>query len=159
MQHDSTLRAHLIKLLESTDAHAGFDAAVDGIEPQYRGAVPDGWDYSAWQLVEHLRLAQTDILEFCVADHYEEMKWPDDYWPASPAPPSEGAWDKSIAAYRRDRKRMQDLAGNPAIDLFAVVPHGKTQTYLREILLVADHTAYHVGQLITLRKQLAIWPG
>ncbi len=157
MAHDDPLRAHLIKLLDWTDAHAGFDAAVDGIEPEFRGVVPKGWDYSAWQLVEHLRIAQEDILEFCVAERYEEMKWPDAYWPKSPEPPSDAAWEASIEAYRRDRKKMQKLAGDPAIDLSAVVPHGKTQTYLRQILLVADHATYHVGQLVVLRKQLGIW--
>lgn len=158
MEHDSALRTQLVKLLEWTDAQAGFDAAVKGIEPKFRGAVPDGWDHSAWQLVEHMRMAQEDILEFSVASSYTEMTWPDDYWPKSAAPPNDAAWDASLEAYRRDRKAMQDLAVNPAIDLFAVVPNGTKQTYLREILLVADHTAYHVGQLVALRKQLGIWP-
>jgi uncharacterized damage-inducible protein DinB len=120
--------------------------------------VPDGWSYSAWQLVEHIRLAHADILEFCAAPSYRERKWPDDYWPADAAPPDNPSWNASIKAYRRDLQALQQLAANPAIDLFAVVPHGTTQTYLREILLVADHTAYHVGQLVALRKQLGIWP-
>jgi uncharacterized damage-inducible protein DinB len=154
----NALRTHLVKLLDWSDAHATFDDAVNGIAPKFRGVVPDGWEYSAWQLVEHLRLAQLDILEFCVAERYEEMKWPDEYWPKSPAPPSDAAWDASIDAYRRDCAAMQQLAANPKIDLFSVVPNGTTQTYLREILLVADHNTYHVGQLIALRKQLGIWP-
>jgi uncharacterized damage-inducible protein DinB len=158
MQHDSALRTQLVTLLDWSDAHAGFEAAVKGIAPKVRGAVPNGWDYSAWQLVEHMRMAQDDILAFCVSSSYEEKKWPDEYWPTSPTPPSDAAWDASLAAYRRDRNAMQRLAGNPDIDLFATVPNGTTQTYLREILLVADHTAYHVGQLISLRKQLGIWP-
>ena len=155
--NDMALRTHLVKLLDWSDAHATFDAAVKGIAPKFRGSVPDGWEYSAWQLVEHIRIAQADILEFCVGAHYEGKKWPDEYWPKSPAPPSEAAWDTSIETYRRDRKAMQQLAGNSEIDLLATVPHGKEQTYLREILLVADHTAYHVGQLIALRRQLGIW--
>ena len=159
MRDNTAFRTHLIKLLEWGDAHATFDAAVMGIEPSVRGVVPDGWDYSAWQLVEHLRIAQEDILQFCVAATYKEMTWPDDYWPASPAPPTDAAWDQSLDAYRQDRKALQDLAADPEIDLLAVVPSGTTQTYLREILLVVDHTAYHVGQLIALRKQLGIWPG
>ncbi len=158
MQNDSALRTHLVKLLDWSDAHATFDDAVRGIAPKFRGVVPDGWEYSAWQLVEHLRSAQEDILKFCVAERYLEKKWPDDYWPKSPAPPNEAAWDASIAAYRRDREAMQKLAANRKIDLLAVVPHGTEQTYLREILLVADHNTYHVGQLIALRKQLGIWP-
>jgi uncharacterized damage-inducible protein DinB len=158
MQNDSALRAQLVELLDWSDAHVSFDAAVKGIASTFRGTVPDGWEYSAWQLVEHIRIAQADILEFCVGAHYQEKKWPDEHWPQSPAPPSEVAWEASIEAYRRDCAAMQQLAGNREIDLLATVPHGKEQTYLREILLVADHTAYHVGQLIALRRQLGIWP-
>jgi len=158
MQNDSALRTHLVKLLDWSEAHAGIDAAVKGIPPTLRGAVPDGWQYSAWQLLEHIRLAQLDILEFCVGAEYHHKKWPEEYWPTSPAPPSDGAWEASIDAYRHDLDRLQRLARNPKIDLFATVPNGKTQTYLREILLVADHTAYHVGQLVALRRQLGIWP-
>ena len=158
MRDENALRTHLVKLLDWAEAHASFDAAVKGVAPKFRGIVPDGWEYSAWQLVEHIRIAQEDILQFCVSAHYEEKKWPDEHWPASPAPPSDAAWDASIEAYRRDRTALQQLAANTDIDLTATVPNGETQTYLREILLVADHTAYHVGQLITLRRQLGIWP-
>jgi hypothetical protein len=158
MQNDSALRTHLVKVLDWSDAHATFDAAVKGIAPKFRGTVPDGWEYSAWQLVEHIRLAQEDILEFCVGARYQGKKWPDEYWPKSPAPPSEAAWETSIEAYHRDRGAMQRLAANSEIDLLATVPHGEKESYLREILLVADHTAYHVGQLIALRRQLGIWP-
>lgn len=158
MRDENALRTHLVKLLDWAEAHASFDAAVKGVAPKFRGIVPDGWEYSAWQLVEHIRIAQEDILQFCVSAHYEEKKWPDEHWPASPAPPSDAAWDASIEAYRRDRVALQQLAANTDIDLTATVPHGETQTYLREILLVADHTAYHVGQLIALRRQLGIWP-
>jgi hypothetical protein len=108
-------------------------------------------------LVEHLRLAQHDILDFCVNPEYEEMTWPDDYWPRQPAPPSAKAWDESLAAYRADLAKMQALVRDPAIDLFARVPQGTGQTYLREALLVADHTAYHVGQIVLVRRQLGIW--
>src|SRR5262245_55523980 len=104
MQQDNALRNHIVKLLNWGEAHADFDAAVKGIAPKFRGIVPEGWDYSAWQLVEHLRMAQEDILEFSVASSYKEMKWPDDFWPKSPAPPDEHAWDASIDAYRRDLK-------------------------------------------------------
>jgi hypothetical protein len=158
MREDTALRTHLMKLLDWGDAHANFDAAVKGVEPRLRGVVANGWDYSAWQLVEHLRITQDDVLQFCVAPNYTERKWPEDYWPKSAAPPDEAAWDQSLDAYHHDLKALQDLAGDPTIDLLAVVPNGTTQTYLREILLVADHTAYHVGQLIALRKQLGIWP-
>jgi uncharacterized damage-inducible protein DinB len=156
----AALRAQLAKFLDWNDAHAGFDSAVDGIPRQLRGAVPDSAPYSAWQLIEHLRIAQHDILDFCVNASYQEMKWPDDYWPVDPAPPSAAAWDESIAAYRRDREAMQRLARDPAIDLFAAIPHGSGQTYLREILLVVDHAAYHVGQIVLVRRLLGQWePG
>jgi uncharacterized damage-inducible protein DinB len=157
MASDEALRAQLVNLLDSKDAHATFDAAVTGIPPKLRGVVPTGWEYSAWQLVEHLRLAQEDILKFCVAASYHEKKWPEEYWPRKPAPPDAAAWKASIAGFRRDRKALQQLARNPRIDLAAIVPNGTTQSYLREILLVADHNAYHVGQLVALRKQLGVW--
>jgi DinB family protein len=150
-------RTELAKVLDWSDAHVGFDAAVKGIPPKLRGAVPDGWQYSAWQLVEHIRIAQADILEFSVGRVYTAKKWPDDYWPKSPAPRSVAAWNRSIASYRRDLKAIARLARDPTIDLLAPIAHGEGQTILREILLVADHTAYHVGQLIALRRQLGIW--
>jgi DinB superfamily len=154
---DPTLRAQLVNLLDSQDAHATFDAAVKGIAPKLRGVVPIGWEYSAWQLVEHIRIAQADIFAFCAAPRYTEKKWPDAYWPKNAAPANGAAWTASVAAFRRDRKAFQALVRNPRLDLGAVVPHGTTQTYLREILLAADHTAYHVGQLVALRKVLGIW--
>lgn len=152
---DEALRTHLRKLLDWRDAHAGFDAAVDAIPPEFRGRQPEGLPYSPWQLLEHLRLAQHDILDFCRNPDYGEMKWPDDYWPASAEPPSAESWDESIAAYRADRKALQQLADEA--DLFARIPHGSGQTYLRELLLVADHNAYHVGQLVAVRRLLGIW--
>jgi hypothetical protein len=150
-------REQLVKLLDWSDAHVGFDAAVKGIAPKLRGVVPDGWEYSAWQLVEHIHLAQADILEFSVNSRYQEKKWPDEYWPKSPAPRSAAAWNGAIAAYHRDLKALQRLARDATRDLLAPIPHGSGQTLLREILLVADHTAYHVGQLIALRRPLGIW--
>ena len=158
-EHRDALREQLARFLDWRDAHADFDAAVAGIPPELRGAAPAGLPYSAWQLLEHMRIAQEDILDFCVNPRYRERTWPDDYWPATPAPPRAMAWDESIAAYRRDREAMQQLARDPDIDLHAVVPHGSGQTYLREILLVADHAAYHIGQLVLVRRLLGIWSG
>jgi uncharacterized damage-inducible protein DinB len=154
---DKAIRTHVATLLDWEHAHVGFDTAVKGIAPSLRGVVPNGWEYSAWQLVEHIRIAQADILEFCVSAKYKAKKWPDDYWPKSPAPRAAAAWTASIAAIRKDRKAFQRLATNTKIDLLAAIPHGTGQTYLRELLLIADHTAYHVGQIVALRRQLGIW--
>jgi uncharacterized damage-inducible protein DinB len=157
MIDEKALRAQLVKLLDFEEAHVGFDRAVKGIPPRMRGKVPANGEHSLWELLEHLRIAQADILEFCRTAKYKEKKWPDDYWPASPAPRSASAWTKAIADYRRDRKAFQRLASNTRIDLLATIPHGTGQTYLREIVLAADHAAYHIGQIVTVRKQLGIW--
>ena len=153
------LRDHLMRVLDWEEAHVGFDKAVDGIPPDKRGACAAGFEHSPWQLVEHLRIAQDDILDFCVNNAYEQtMKWPDDYWPGDAAPPSENAWTNSIAGYRRSREEMQGLARD-VDDLTARVPAGTDQqTYLRAILLAADHAAYHVGQIVAVRRALGIWP-
>lgn len=158
MTHARALRAHLVRLQGWSDAHASFDRAVAGFPARERGTVPKGLDHSAWQLVEHIRLAQADILEFCVDRNYQEKSWPADYWPASPMPPSLRAWTSSLAAYRRDRERLEQMIMSPRRDLLAQVPAGTGQTFLREYLLVADHTAYHVGQLVMLRRLLGCWP-
>jgi hypothetical protein len=157
MDHDKALREQVRKILDWEDAHATFDAAVNGLAPKLRAATAPGLPHSAWQILEHLRLAQHDILDFCVNPHYKELRWPQDYWPEGPAPPSDKAWDESVAAYGRDREALKTLALDPAIDLFARIPHGSGQTYLRELLLVADHTAYHVGQLVDVRRALGAW--
>lgn len=156
MDDDKSLRTHLLKLLDWEDAHVGFDTAVEGIPPDLRGVTPEGLPHSLWQLLEHLRLAQLDILEFCRNPAYVEPL-PQDYWPSSVAPPTSGDWDESIAGFRRDREALKQLAANSAIDLFERIPHGTGQTYLREVLLVADHNAYHVGQIIAVRRCLGIW--
>jgi uncharacterized damage-inducible protein DinB len=157
MIDEKALRAQLVKLLDFEEAHVGFDRAVKGIPPRMRGKVPANSEHSLWELLEHLRIAQADILEFCRTAKYKEKKWPDDYWPATPAPRSASSWTKAIADYRRDRKAFQRLAANTRIDLLATIPHGTGQTYLREIVLAADHAAYHIGQIVTVRKQLGIW--
>jgi uncharacterized damage-inducible protein DinB len=152
------MRDHLVRVLEWEEAHVGFDKAVDGIPPDKRGVRPAGFEHSPWQLLEHIRLAQDDILDFCLNAKYEHtMKWPDDYWPRNPAPPDDKAWTESIAAYGRSREQLQQLARDVK-DLTATVPTGKAgQSYLRAILLTADHTAYHVGQLVAVRRALGIW--
>jgi uncharacterized damage-inducible protein DinB len=155
----SAFRDHLVAVLDWQDAHAGFDKAVEGIPPDKRGARPTGFDHSLWQLVEHIRIAQEDILDFCVNSAYKHtMKWPDDYWPKDPTPPGEQAWTDSIASYVRSRDEMKRLA-HEVEDLTSTVPTGKgKQTYLRAVLLSADHAAYHVGQIVAVRRALGIWP-
>jgi DinB superfamily len=154
---DKAVRQMLRALLDWEDAHVGFEKAVAGIPPELRGVRPPETSHSLWEIVEHLRLAQADILEFCVNSEYEEKKWPDDYWPADASPSTRGAWDESIATFLRDRRSLQKLAVDPKIDLSEKIPHGSGQTYLRELVLVADHTAYHVGQLVLVRQLLGIW--
>ena len=153
------LRAQLVRLLDWEEAHVGFDKAVEGIPADQRGGRAAGFDHSPWQLLEHMRLAQKDLLDFCVNAHYvHELQWPEDYWPRSPAPPDADAWNTSVADFKSDRKKVKDLARDTSVDLFALVPTGKgQQTYLRAILLVADHNAYHLGQLVAVRRALGLW--
>jgi uncharacterized damage-inducible protein DinB len=157
--NDDPLRLHLVKLLDWQDAHVSFDAAVEGIPPELWGAQPEGLPYSPWQLLEHMRLTQRDILDFCRNPSYVEAKWPGDYWPRAATPPKADAWDKSVADFRADREMLKRLAADPELDLFAKIPHGTGQTYLRELLLVADHNAYHLGQLVAVRRHLGVWSG
>jgi uncharacterized damage-inducible protein DinB len=152
------LRDHLVRLLDWHDAHVNFDEAVQALPPELRGVRPPGLAHSPWELLEHLRICQYDILDFCRNRDYKELSWPADYWPESAAPPTPDAWDKSIAAFRRDLAELRRLAEDTSLDLFAAIPHGSGQTYLRELLLVADHNAYHVGQLVVVRRLLGAWP-
>ncbi len=155
---DQALRGQLARILDWEEAHTGFDAAVADLPEAERGARPSGLPYSPWQLVEHIRIAQRDILEFCQGPESTARTWPDDYWPSSPSPPGPEAWDASIAEVRRDRTALQAIANDSSVDLLAQIPHGSGQTYLRELLLVADHTAYHVGQIVAVRRLLGSWP-
>jgi hypothetical protein len=154
------LRAQLVRVLDWEEAHAGFDKAADGIPPGQRGSSIAGFTHSPWQLIEHLRLAQRDILDFCLnANYVHSLEWPDDYWPKNPAPPGPDAWDASLASIRADRETLKRLVRDNQIDLFATVPTGKgNHTYLRAILLVVDHNAYHLGQLVAVRQALGVWP-
>lgn len=157
---DSTtqqLRKHLIDLLAGGGAHAKFDEIVKDMPEKLRGVKPDQLPHSAWMLLEHLRIAQWDILEFSRNPKYQSPKWPEGYWPETEAPPSDAAWKKSIQRFRKDSKAMQDLVANPKTDLFARIPWGEGQTILREALLVADHNAYHLGQWVDLRRLLGAW--
>jgi hypothetical protein len=154
---DALLRQHLVELLSGGQAHATFDVAVKNLPAALRGKRPKGVEHSPWEVLEHLRIAQWDILDFTRNPNYQHLPWPEGYWPATAAPPDEKAWDKSVRAFRRDLKAISDLVANPATDLYAKIPHGSGQTILREALLVADHNAYHLGEMVLLRRQLGAW--
>jgi uncharacterized damage-inducible protein DinB len=154
---DRALREHVAALLGWEDAHPGLDRVVEGIPPGQWAAMAPGLPYTLWQLLEHIRLAQYDILDFCRNSAYTHLKWPDDYWPPQSARPSADEVRKSVAACREDRAALVTMALDGSVDLFARIPHGTGQTYLRELLLVADHTSYHLGQMVAVRRALGIW--
>ena len=156
--HDHSLRRHLVELLKGGSAHARFDEVIDGIPAKLRGRKPAGMPHSPWMLLEHLRLAQRDILEFSRNPKHVSPDWPQGYWPGTDVSPGAGAWTSSIRAFRQDLKAMQNLVRNPKTDLYARIPWGDGQTILREALLLADHNAYHLAQLVDLRRLLGAWP-
>jgi hypothetical protein len=153
-QETFSLRKHLAELLRMKGAHVNFEAALSGFPAELRGAKPQGAPHSPWQLLEHMRIAQEDILDFSRNPEHQGKKFPDDYWPSTEAPPSEDAWDRSVQQFQKDLKDMQDLVADTKHDLLARIPHGTNQTLLREALLVAYHNAYHLGQLVFLRKMM-----
>ena len=155
--HSKELREHVLFLLDGGGAHARFNDAVKDMPDKLRGVKPEGLPHSAWMLLEHLRMAQWDIREFSRNPKHESPKWPEGYWPKSEVPPNAGAWNKSVQQFRRDLKAMQDLVANARTDLYARIPWGDGQTILREALLLADHNAYHVAQLIDVRRLLGAW--
>ena len=154
------LRAQLVRVLDWEESHVGFDKALDGIPEDKRGARAAGFEHSTWQLLEHMRLAQKDLLDFAANSRYvHALKWPDDYWPRNPAPPDAKAWNQSLADFKADREKLKHMVQDSEVDLVALVPTGKGhQTYLRTILVVVDHNAYHLGQLVAVRRALGLWP-
>ncbi len=165
MTHDDSLRRHLDELLAGGHAHATFDKVVADLPKEARGRTAPGMPHSPWMLVEHMRIAQGDILEFSRNAEHKSPSWPQGYWPASAEPPSDKAWNDAVAHWRHDLKAMRELVRDPKTDLYARIPWGERssrpqagQTVLREAMLVADHNSYHVGQLITLRRVLGVWP-
>jgi hypothetical protein len=156
-KNEAASREHVVNLLMEGHAHATFEQAVKGLPVELQGKVPKGAEHSPWQLLEHLRIAQSDILEFSRDAKHQSPKWPEGYWPKEKAPADEKAWDKSVRAFKKDLKEMCALVEDPKTDLFAKIPHGDGQTILREALLTADHNAYHVGQLVLVRKMLGAW--
>ncbi len=157
--HQQSLREHLLELLRGGSAHAKFEDAIKDLPAKLRAAKPEKYPHSVWMLLEHMRIAQRDILEFSRNAKHESPKWPEGYWPKEEAPPSAAAWDDSVKSFRADLKAMQDLVANPRTDLFAKIPWGEGQTILREALLVADHNAYHLAQIVDVRRLLGAWAG
>lgn len=157
MSQDQSLRDHLLELLRSRSAHLDFDKAIGGLPAALRGAKAPGLPHTVWQLLEHLRIAQWDILEFSRNRDHVSPDWPAGYWPETEAPPDAAAWEGSVESFRRDLQAMQDLVADPATDLYAKIPWGDGQTILREAMLAADHNAYHLGQIVSVRQGLGTW--
>ena len=153
MDNNKALREHLLYLLKEGGAHLDFEAIKD-LPPSARGKRPEGSPHSPWELLEHMRIAQWDILEFCRNSKHVSPEFPKGYWPATPEPASESAWDKTVNAFRADLDALTGLIANEATDLFAPIQHGDGQTILREALLTADHNAYHLGQLVFVKRML-----
>ena len=157
LANEQPLRDQLLALLKGGQAHADFEKAVAGLAPDKQGERAPGLPHSPWELLEHLRIAQWDILEFSRDPKHESPEWPSAYWPETPAPPTAKAWDESVAQFRQDHQAFSQLIGDHKADLFAPIEGGDGQTLLREALLVADHNAYHIGQLILVRQALGAW--
>ena len=155
---DKALREHVLYLLDGGGAHVKFDEVIADVPASVRGKKPTGLPHSLWMLLEHLRMAQWDILEFSRNPKHVSPKWPEGYWPKTEAPPSSAAWNASIKKFRQDLKAMHGLVKDLKTDLFARIPWGDGQTILREALLVADHNAYHLGQMLDVRRLLGAWP-
>lgn len=157
MAESDALRQHVLDLLRGRNAHADFDATVADFPSRLRGVKPPGAPHTAWQLLEHMRIAQSDILEFSRDAKHKSPSWPEGYWPKTEAPPSAASWNNSLRSFRADLKAMAKLVADKKTDLFAKIPHGTGQTILREALLVADHNSYHLGQMVLLRRLLGAW--
>jgi hypothetical protein len=155
---DLSLRKHLTALLKGGEAHIQFSDALADFPFDKRGAFADGLPHTGWQLLEHARIAQWDILEFCRNPKHISPEFPEGYWPKTPLPPSDAAWSKSVRAFQHNLQQMIALVSNPRADLYAVFAWGDGQNLLREALVLADHNAYHLGQLVDLRRALNIWP-
>ncbi len=157
MKNDKALRSHLVDLLTGENAHASFEKAAGNVPDAARGKRPKGGEHSPWEVLEHLRIAQWDILEFTRNPKHVSPEFPSGYWPQSPEPPDAKAWDKSVAAFKKDLKAMADLVADESVDLYKPLSHGSGQTVLREALVLADHNAYHIGEMILLRRVLGAW--
>jgi hypothetical protein len=157
MTNDKSLRKHLLDLLNGGGAHANFETAIKDLSADLRGTRPKGAEHSPWEILEHMRIAQWDILEFSRNSKHISPEFPAGYWPSSQAPPNDKAWDKSVNAFRADFKAMTELVASESTELFARIPHGDGQTLLREALVLADHNSYHLGELVLVRRLLGAW--
>jgi hypothetical protein len=159
--NDASLREQLVQLLRGGNAHVDVLSALKDFSPKLYGAKPENSPHSAWELLEHMRIALRDIWDFSTNDKYVEKKFPDDYWPETAEPPSKGAWDTSVRALKEDLEAFEELIRNPDSNLYAQIPWGnnKDQTLLREIMVAADHTSYHTGELVLTRRMLGDWKG
>ena len=155
--HDKLLRQHLLDLVKGGNAHATFEDIVEDFPVELVGKKPAGQPHTAWRLLEHMRIAQWDILEFSRNKTHESPKWPEGYWPQEDAPTDTSAWKKSVKAFHGDLDAMQKMVSDPKTDLYAKIPWGDGQTILREVLLIADHNAYHLGELLMIRRLLGAW--
>lgn len=160
MKNGKDWRAIVASSLGWEQAHASLENAAKDLAPALRGKRPDGYPHSPWELVEHIRITQHDLLDFCQNPNYvEKLEWPRDYWPVTPEPPSADAWEKSIAEFKRERDAFARFTTETDLDLTAKIPRGTGQTYLRTILLAVDHASYHIGQMVSVRRLLGAWPG
>ncbi len=157
MSDDKAIRDHVLKLLKGRQGHIDFGTTLANLPQEFQGKKPEGAPHTPWQLLEHMRIAQWDILEFSRDPKHVSPKFPEGYWPESEAPPDGQAWQNSVTSFGADLQAMADLVADPSIDLYTPILHGSGQTILREALLVADHNAYHLGQLVLLRRLLGIW--
>jgi uncharacterized damage-inducible protein DinB len=159
MARSADWRRIVASSLDWEQAHVRLEKALEGLAPELRGRRPDNYPHSVWELLEHIRITQRDLLDFMIAETYHEPKWPEGYWPRSPAPPSDGAWRECRAAIARDREALARFTTRTKLDLTKKIPRGTGQTYLRTVLVAVDHSAYHVGQIVAVRRLLAAWPG
>jgi hypothetical protein len=154
---DNILRRQLVELLTGEHAHAGFRKSIDGLDPALRGRRPGPGTHSIYEELEHLRLAQEDILRYTLDPGWKSPPWPEGYWPSGPEP-TEAEWSASVKGFESDLQELAAVARRPDLELTAQIPHGeKGHSYLREILLAADHNAYHLGQIVLTRKLLGAW--
>ena len=157
MDNQAALRQQLIENLNTGNAHTSFAEGIKDFPAEIRGKRPKGSPHSPWELLEHMRIAQWDILEFSRDPDHISPSFPDGYWPKSPEPPDEKAWDRSVNSFCDDLHSLCALVADESTDLFAHIPHGSGQTVLREALVAADHNSYHLGQLLLLRRMLGAW--